>query len=356
MNSRLPNSLTYRDSGVDIDKGNALVERIGPLAAATKRLGADASLGGFGGVFDIGALGLKDPLLVSATDGVGTKLALAQQLDRHDTIGIDLVAMCVNDILAQGAEPLYFLDYFATGHLSLDTAEAVISGIADGCRQAGCALIGGETAEMPGMYEAGTYDLAGFAVGAVERDDLLPRAGISAGDILIGVPSSGLHSNGFSLMRKVIDVLGIDLASACPFHGDRTWGDIILAPTRIYADVARNLTRTGLVNGIAHITGGGLTENVPRIVPDALSAQISLPSWPLPPLFSWLRSEAGIEDQELRRTFNCGIGLVAAVPADAAEMCISSLAEIGEQAYAIGELVPRNAGSADGIVFTGNFT
>jgi phosphoribosylformylglycinamidine cyclo-ligase len=332
-------SLTYRDAGVDIDAGDELVEQIKPLAASTRRPGADGSLGGFGGLFDLKAAGFKDPVLVSGTDGVGTKLMLAFATGLHETIGIDLVAMCVNDVLAQGAEPLFFLDYFATGKLEPGTAAKVVSGIAEGCRQAGCTLVGGETAEMPGMYAKGHYDLAGFTVGAVERTDILPRTqDMKAGDTLIALPSSGPHSNGYSLVRRIVERSGLALTDCCPFDDSKKLGEALLAPTRIYVKAVLPLIRDHRIKGLAHITGGGLTENAPRMCPDHLVPQIDYSTWELPPVFKWLQAAGSVEDVEMRRTFNCGVGLVLAVePSDAASI-VDALRAAGEAPFIIGEL------------------
>ncbi len=337
-NSGLP-PLTYRDAGVDIDAGDALVDAIGPLAASTKRPGADGALGGFGGLFDLKAAGFKDPVLVSGTDGVGTKLMLAFATGRHETIGIDLVAMCVNDVLAQGAEPLFFLDYFATGKLDPGTGAKVVSGIAEGCRQAGCTLVGGETAEMPGMYAPGHYDLAGFVVGAVEREDILPKTNaMKAGDVLVALASSGPHSNGYSLVRAIVERSGLQLGDPAPFDKTKTLGEALLAPTRIYVKTLLPLIRGGQVKGLAHITGGGLTENTPRMLPDRLVAKIDYKAWTLPPVFQWLQQVGGISDEEMHRTFNCGIGIVLAVDPAALMPLMEQLANDGETAFVIGEL------------------
>ncbi|HVY89133.1 MAG TPA: phosphoribosylformylglycinamidine cyclo-ligase [Hyphomonadaceae bacterium] len=334
-------SLTYRDAGVDIDAGEDLVEAIKPMAASTRRAGADGSLGGFGGLFDLRAAGFKDPVLVSGTDGVGTKLMLAFATGRHETIGIDLVAMCVNDVLAQGAEPLFFLDYFATGKLERGTAAKVVSGIAEGCRQAGCTLVGGETAEMPGMYAAGHYDLAGFTVGAVERSDILPRTdAMKAGDALIALPSSGPHSNGYSLVRKIVERSGLKLDAAAPFDAKRSLGEALLAPTRIYVKTMLPLIREHRIKGLAHITGGGLTENTPRMCPDHLAPKIDYAAWTLPPVFQWLQATGNVAADEMRRTFNCGVGLVMAVEKADANGVIAALKASGEAPFVIGELGP----------------
>ena len=315
--------LTYADSGVSIAAGNALVRMIAPLARATARPGADAELGGFGGFFDPRAAGYIDPLLVAANDGVGTKLKLAIDTGRHDTVGIDLVAMCVNDLIVQGAEPLFFLDYFASGKLDLDVATAVVAGIAQGCRIAGCALIGGETAEMPGMYADGDYDLAGFAVGAVERGQQLTGKDVAAGDILVGVPSSGAHSNGFSLIRRVVSLRGHDLSAPAPFAAQVCLGEALLVPTRIYVADLLPLVRAGKIKAMAHITGGGFLENIPRVLPAGMRAVVDAPA--LPPLFDWLRSEGGISPEEMARTFNCGTGMVLVVAPDDADAVAKAL-------------------------------
>ncbi len=330
--------LTYEQAGVNIAAGNALVKAIGPLARATRRPGADAELGGFGGFFDLRAAGFTDPILVAANDGVGTKLKLAIDLDQHDGVGIDLVAMCVNDLIVQGAEPLFFLDYFATGKLDPAVAERVVAGIAQGCLVAGCALIGGETAEMPGMYAAGDYDLAGFCVGAVERGAQLTGAAIAPGDILLGLASSGVHSNGFSLVRKLIDVNGWRLDRPARFAPDQLLGTMLLEPTRIYVESLLPQIRAGRIHGLAHITGGGLLENIPRVLPEGCHAQVDADAWSLPPLFAWLQAGGGIEPEELARTFNCGIGMVAAVAKAEAEAVIYALEQAGETIQVIGRI------------------
>lgn len=329
--------LTYKDAGVDIEAGDALVRRIAPLARATARAGADAALGGFGGLFDLKAAGFVDPILVSGTDGVGTKLKIAIETGLHDTIGQDLVAMCVNDVLAQGAEPLFFLDYFACGALELGVAEAVVAGIARACQEAGCALIGGETAEMPGMYEAGHYDLAGFTVGAVERDRVLPRhKAMAAGDLLIGLASSGAHSNGYSLIRKIVARTGLAWDAPAPFAPGQSLGQALLTPTRLYPRLALPLIRSGLVSGLAHITGGGLTENTPRMLPKHLAPVIDAAAWPRPALFQWLQEEGGVAEAEMLRAFNCGIGLVICVAPQNADAALALLAGAGEPGLVIG--------------------
>ena len=337
------NGLTYAGAGVDIDAGNALVEAIKPAVRSTARPGADGAIGGFGGLFDLKAAGFVDPVLVAANDGVGTKLKIAVETGIHDTVGIDLVAMCVNDLVVQGAEPLFFLDYLATGALDVDQGAAIVAGIAEGCRQAGCALIGGETAEMPGMYRHGDYDLAGFAVGAAERGALLPRRdAMRAGDALLGLASSGLHSNGFSLVRRIIESGGAALGDRAPFDPGRRLGEALLEPTRIYVRaLLAAIGRTDAIAGLAHITGGGLTENVPRALPDHLAADIDPGAIAVPPVFAWLAREGGIAADEMLRTFNCGIGMVAIVAADRAEAVATCLREEGETVVPLGRLAPR---------------
>jgi len=333
------NGLTYKDSGVDIDAGEALVARIAPAARATRRPGADADLGGFGGLFDLKAAGFKDPILVSGTDGVGTKLKIAIDTGRFEGLGQDLVAMCVNDIVVQGAEPLFFLDYYATGKLEVKSAAIVIEGIARACRDTGCALIGGETAEMPGLYAKGDFDLAGFAVGAVERDAILPRTGtMKAGDVLIGVASSGVHSNGFSLVRKIVEQVRLHWASDAPFAPGRTLGEALLTPTRLYVKGALAAIRTGGVKGLAHITGGGITDNLPRCLPDGLDAVVDLARIPPLPVFGWLARAGGVAEAEMLRAFNCGIGLVAVTDEKDAEAVIAAFAAAGDTATRIGTL------------------
>jgi len=335
------NALTYKDAGVDIDAGNALVERIKPAAKSTDRPGVMAGLGGFGGLFDLKAAGYTDPVIVAATDGVGTKLRIAIDTGLLDTVGIDLVAMCVNDLVCQGAEPLLFLDYFATGKLSVDEAARVIEGIAAGCREAGCALIGGETAEMPGMYAKGDFDLAGFAVGAMERGQGLPLA-TRPGDMLLGVASSGVHSNGYSLVRKVVEVSGLAWDAPCPFGGG-TLGEALLAPTRIYVKSALAAVAAGGVRAIAHITGGGLTENLPRVLEGDTAANIELHSWPLAPVFGWLIEQSGMSEAEALKTLNCGIGLVVVVDPSAEARVKAVLEEAGETVWRIGLLTEAEA-------------
>ncbi|VAV89868.1 Phosphoribosylformylglycinamidine cyclo-ligase [hydrothermal vent metagenome] len=333
------NSLDYAKAGVNIDAGNELVAKVKPLAASTSRPGADTGLSGFGGAFDLKAAGFDDPILISGTDGVGTKLKLASQCDIHHTVGIDLVAMCVNDILAQGAEPLFFLDYFATSKLEPIQAANVVAGIADGCRQAGCALIGGETAEMPGMYARDEYDMAGFVVGAAERGQLLPTHELmQAGDALIGLASSGPHSNGFSLIRKIIEISGVSLTDPAPFDPDQTLGEALLEPTRIYVKALLPLIRSGMVKGLAHITGGGLIENPPRMLPAHLIAEINPSKWVRPPVFHWLEQTGGIHSTEMMRTFNCGIGMIVCVSHENASEVLLELELSGETAFLIGSL------------------
>jgi phosphoribosylformylglycinamidine cyclo-ligase len=332
--------LTYAEAGVDIDAGNTMVEAIKPLVRATRRRGADAEIGGFGGLFDLKAAGFRDPILVAANDGVGTKVKIAIEAGRHDTIGIDLVAMCVNDIVVQGAEPLFFLDYFAVGRLRPDIGVAVVRGIAEGCRLAGCALIGGETAEMPGLYAAEDYDLAGFAVGAAERGTLLPRADIAAGDVLLGLPSSGVHSNGFSLVRRIVQEAGSGWADVAPFAPSRSLGEALLEPTRIYVKPLLSALRaTGAVKALAHITGGGFPDNIPRVLPSGLGASLDLDSIPVPPVFGWLAEAGHVAEAEMLRTFNCGIGMIAVVAAGEASTLTRALRDAGETPILIGEIV-----------------
>ncbi|MGD9649864.1 MAG: phosphoribosylformylglycinamidine cyclo-ligase [Dongiaceae bacterium] len=339
---------TYKQAGVDIEAGNTLVEVIKPLTRGTARPGADGSLGGFGAIFDLQAAGYKDPLLVSTTDGVGTKLKIAILAEKHDTIGIDLVAMCVNDLIVQGAEPLIFLDYYACGKLEVEVAREVIAGIAAGCRIAGCALVGGETAEMPGMYKSEDYDLAGFAVGAVERSMLLDGRTIGAGDVILGLASDGVHSNGFSLVRKIVEDLKLSYNSPAPFALDRKLGEALLTPTRIYVQSILPLIRQGKIKGLAHITGGGLLENIPRVLPAHLRAEIDLKSWHLPPVFQWLKNAGNVPDEDMARTFNCGIGMMAVVAASEAAIVTADLTRSGEKVYQIGRIMPRQ-GSEDPV-------
>ena len=330
--------LTYADAGVSIEAGNALVKAIGPLAKSTARPGADAELGGFGGFFDLKRAGYSDPLLVAANDGVGTKLKLAIETGRHDGVGIDLVAMCANDLIVQGAEPLFFLDYYATGKLDNDVAAAVVSSIADGCRQAGCALIGGETAEMPGMYSSGDYDLAGFCVGAVERDKVLTGADIMPGDVILGLASSGVHSNGFSLVRRIIAERGWKLDEAFPSAAGKTLGDVLLEPTRIYVRSLLPLVQQGRAKGLAHITGGGLLENIPRVLPDNCHAVVDSDSWDLPAIFKELQAGAGISGEEMAWTFNCGIGMAVIVGEAGVASISQALEGAGETVFRIGRI------------------
>ncbi len=330
--------LTYADAGVDIDAGNALVERIKPAAKRTNRPGVMAGLGGFGALFDPKAAGFRDPVLVAATDGVGTKLRIAIDTGNVDTIGIDLVAMCVNDLVCQGAEPLFFLDYFATGKLGVEAAARIVAGIAEGCVGARCALIGGETAEMPGMYAEGDFDLAGFAVGAMERGRALP-AGVAEGDVLLGLASDGVHSNGYSLVRKLVELSGLGWDAPCPW-GEGSLGAALLAPTRLYVTGALAAIQTGGVHALAHITGGGLTENLPRVLPEGLGALIDLDEWALPPVFRWLAEAGGIAEADLLKTFNCGIGMVLAVAPAQLPAVRAALAAEGEKVVQIGRVQP----------------
>ncbi|UZK66909.1 phosphoribosylformylglycinamidine cyclo-ligase [Sphingomonas sp. M1-B02] len=333
-----PKAYTYAQAGVSIAAGNALVRAIGPLAKSTRRPGADADLGGFGGLFDLKAAGFSDPLLVAANDGVGTKLKLAIEHDAHDGVGVDLVAMCANDLVVQGAEPLFFLDYYASGKLDPQVAERVIASIAEGCRQAGCALIGGETAEMPGMYADGDYDLAGFCVGAVERSQLLDGSAIRPGDMILGLASTGVHSNGFSLVRRLAADKGWKLDRPAVFDQDVLFIDALMAPTRIYVRSLLPEIRKGRIHGLAHITGGGLLENVPRVLPEGCHARIDAAAWPLPRLMAFLQAQGNIEPEEMARTFNCGIGMVAAVAAEDAEAVAAGLTEAGETVFRIGAI------------------
>jgi phosphoribosylaminoimidazole synthetase len=334
-----PNGLTYAQAGVDIDAGNALVEAIKPLAKATRRPGADAALGGFGALFDLKAAGYDDPLLVTTTDGVGTKLRVAIETGMHGTVGIDLVAMCVNDLLAQGAEPLLFLDYLATGKLDVEQATSVIEGIAAGCLEAGAALVGGETAEMPGMYGSGDYDLAGFCVGAVDRKGVLPKVGDQrAGDLMVAIESSGPHSNGFSLIRRIVERSGLAWDAPAPFEDSVTLAEALLRPTKIYIADVLPLIRNGWVKAVAHITGGGLIENPPRVIAEGLVPQFYWDAWPLPAVFDWLQRTGGLDDHELRRTFNCGVGLILVVSPRNVEAVMAALLETGQTAFVCGQL------------------
>lgn len=329
--------LTYAQAGVDIDAGNRMVELIKPLVRATARPGADAEIGGFGGLFDLKRIGYRDPVLVAATDGVGTKLKVAIETGRHDTIGIDLVAMSVNDLVVQGAEPLFFLDYYACGKLEPEIGAAVVAGISIGCREAGCALIGGETAEMPGVYQGDDYDLAGFAVGAVERDGILPRSDIADGDIIVGLASSGIHSNGYSLARKVVEKTGLPWAAPAPFLPERSLGNAILTPTRIYVNACITAIReTKAVKGMAHITGGGFPDNIPRILPKGLGARIDLTQITVPPVFQWLAREGNIAQNEMLRTFNCGIGMTVVTAPGEVDAVTKTFERSGETAVVLG--------------------
>ena len=338
--------LTYRDAGVDIDAGDSLVENIKPYAKRTMRPGVLAGIGGFGALFQV-PRGYKEPVLVSGTDGVGTKLKLAFELKRHDTVGIDLVAMSVNDILTLGAEPLFFLDYYACGKLDVKSATQVVKGIAAGCEQAGCALIGGETAEMPGMYPAGEYDLAGFAVGVVEKSKIISGKGIKPGDVILGLGSNGAHSNGYSLIRKIISTKRVNLSAKL---GGKPLKDLILAPTRIYVKPVLALAKKVPLKGLAHITGGGLVENIPRVLSDGLSARIDQSAWPMPPLFTWLQQQGNVADSEKHRVFNCGIGMIIVVDARHAAKAQAMLTRDGERVWRIGEVVRRKRGEAQTVV------
>jgi phosphoribosylformylglycinamidine cyclo-ligase len=346
---KTPTNSAYKDAGVDIDAAAALVERIKPHVKSTARAGVMSGIGGFGALFDLKETRYKDPVLVSATDGVGTKLKIATEMDRHDTIGIDAVAMCVNDIIVQGAEPLFFLDYFATGKLQTGVAEDVIKGIAEGCRQAGCALIGGETAEMPGMYAPGEYDIAGFTVGAVERNEIITGARIKSGDIILGLSSNGLHSNGFSLVRKIIKTTqGYTYESRVPFEKELNLGELALIPTRIYVKSIlkalehKNADGKPLIKGMAHITGGGLIENIPRILPEETKAEIKAQSWRVPSIFKWLLEVGGLDKFDMARTLNCGIGLVVVVDEQDAKTISNTLKKQGESVFEIGQIVRRD--------------
>ena len=348
------NGLSYKQAGVDIDAGNALVEAIKPAVKSTRRPGADGEIGGFGGLFDLKAAGFSDPVLVAANDGVGTKLRIAIEAGLHDTVGIDLVAMCVNDIVVQGAEPLFFLDYFATGALNVEQGTAIVNGIAEGCRQAGCALIGGETAEMPGMYHGGDYDLAGFAVGAAERGTLLPRADIAAGDKLVAIASSGVHSNGFSLVRKIVSMSGLGWSDDAPFAPGTSLGEALLSPTKIYVKPILGALRAGIgIKALAHITGGGFQENIPRVLPSSLAANVDLNAVSTPKVFGWLAQQGNIAEREMLRTFNCGVGMLVAVTAADADALVIHLEREGETASIVGELVER---SGDAVEFTGSLS
>lgn len=340
------NGLSYADAGVDIEAGNALVDRIKPAAASTKRPGVMDGLGGFGAMFDLKAAGYSDPVLVAATDGVGTKLRIAIDTGILDTVGIDLVAMCVNDLVCQGAEPLFFLDYFATGKLDIDEAAAVVAGIAEGCTQSNSALVGGETAEMPGMYAKGDFDLAGFSVGAMERGNSLP-SGVQKGDVLLGLASSGVHSNGYSLVRKIVELSGLGWESPCPF-AEGTLGKALLAPTKLYVRSGLAAHRAGGLHALAHITGGGITENLPRALPEGLGVKVDLSAWNLPPMIKWLADQANIAEAELLKTFNCGIGMVAIVAADQAQALTEVFQAHGETVIRMGEVAEGN-----GVTYSG---
>ena len=342
--------LDYRSAGVDINAGNALVERIKPVAARTRIPGVLAGLGGFGSLFELPVDRFRQPVLVAGTDGVGTKLKLAIETGRHDGVGIDLVAMCVNDIIVQGAEPLFFLDYYATGHLDVNVAASVIEGIGKGCELAGCALVGGETAEMPGMYEAGDYDLAGFCVGIVEKSTILDGSRVSTGDRLIGLASSGPHSNGYSLIRKILERAGVQAQQTT---SDETIIDTLMQPTRIYVKPLLELMKTIPVHALAHITGGGITENLPRVLPQGTSAQINLGSWRRPPVFEWLKDQGRVEQAEMLKTFNCGVGMIVCVAPEDEIATLTALKAAGEQAFSIGEIVP--ADTAPTVAYLGQW-
>jgi phosphoribosylformylglycinamidine cyclo-ligase len=342
--------LSYRGAGVDIDAGTRFVDNIKPLAGSTDRAGVVSGIGGFGGLFDTRAAGFTDPILVAATDGVGTKLKIASQVGRHDSIGIDLVAMCVNDLVVQGAEPLFFLDYFATSKLDPEANTDIVAGIAEGCRMAGCALIGGETAELPGLYAPGEYDLAGFAVGAAERGTLLPRADIAASDVVLGLASDGVHCNGYSLVRRVVEQAGARYDHAAPFGGVRTLGDVLLTPTRIYVKSCLAAIAEGNVKALAHITGGGLVENLPRILPDGLGIELYAKAWDIPPVFCWIKSTGGVAEAEMVRTFNCGIGMAVIAAPDHASDVANLLTETGENVIPIGEVVAKSADAARVVI------
>ena len=347
------NGLTYADAGVDIDAGNRLVDMIKPLVRATARPGAGAEIGGFGGLFDLKAAGFADPVLVAATDGVGTKVKIAIEANIHDGIGIDLVAMSVNDLVVQGAEPLFFLDYFACSKLDPEAAGVIVAGVAEGCRESGCALIGGETAEMPGLYKDGDYDLAGFAVGAAERGTLLPTPDIAEGDIVIGLASSGVHSNGFSLVRKIVELTGLGFDAQAPFSPVMTLGGALLTPTKLYVkSCLRAIRETGAVKGLAHITGGGFTDNIPRVLPKNLGVRIDLAALNVLPVFKWLAAEGNVAELELLRTFNCGVGMVAIVRPDAVHEVMDVLRDAGETVTRLGEVIAVDGD--DRVVYDGH--
>jgi phosphoribosylformylglycinamidine cyclo-ligase len=344
--------LTYADAGVDIDAGNAMVEAIKPLVRSTRRPGADGEIGGFGGLFDLKAAGFVDPILVAANDGVGTKVKIAIESGIHDTVGIDLVAMCVNDLVVQGAEPLLFLDYYATGKLDPQAGVAIVKGIAEGCRQAGCALIGGETAEMPGLYAEGDYDLAGFAVGAAERGRLLPSQDLREGDVILALPSSGVHSNGFSLVRRIVAREGLAWDAPAPFDATRTLAQALLEPTRIYVKpLLSAIKSTGAIKALAHITGGGFPENIPRVLPPTLAARLDLSTISAPPVFGWLARAGGVAEKEMLRTFNCGVGMIVVVAAEAEAAVTEALAAAGEQPFRLGALAAR--GEGERVIYEG---
>jgi phosphoribosylformylglycinamidine cyclo-ligase len=354
MNDKGRSGLTYSQAGVDIDAGNRMVDLIKPLVRATARPGADAEIGGFGGVFDLARTGFKDPVLVAATDGVGTKVKIAIDTGRHATIGIDLVAMSVNDLVVQGAEPLFFLDYFACGRLDPEAGAGVVAGIAEGCRQAGCALIGGETAEMPGLYRGGDYDLAGFAVGAAERGTLLPRGDVAAGDVVLGLASSGVHSNGYSLVRRIVETSGLGWDAPAPFAPGQTLGEALLTPTRIYvAACLKAIRATGGVKALAHITGGGFPDNIPRVLPKGLGVRLDLACVPVLPVFKWLAAAGAVAEPEMLRTFNCGIGMVAVIEPQRADEVAALLTQAGETVRRLGEIIRLPAESAAQVTYDG---
>jgi phosphoribosylformylglycinamidine cyclo-ligase len=350
MSQSKTTGLTYADAGVDIDAGNAMVDRIKPLVRATRRPGADAEIGGFGGLFDLKAAGFKDPILVAANDGVGSKVKIAIETGRHATVGIDLVAMCVNDLVVQGAEPLFFLDYFATGRLEPEVGAQIVEGIAAGCREAGAALIGGETAEMPGLYAGKDYDLAGFSVGAAERGSLLPRHDVGPGDLILGLPSSGVHSNGFSLVRRIVSDAGLSWTDPAPFADGIDLGAALLVPTRIYVKALLHALKEPGIKALAHITGGGFPENIPRVLPATCTAEIDLSAIAVPSVFGWLAKSGNVAESEMLRTFNCGIGMIVVVAADARDSVVEALREAGEAPVDLGRLLP--AGPAR-VTYTG---
>ena len=346
--------LTYAQAGVDIDAGNEMVDRIKPLVRATRRPGADAEIGGFGGLFDLKAAGFTDPILVAANDGVGTKVKIAIESGIHDTVGIDLVAMCVNDLIVQGAEPLFFLDYYATGKLDPATGAAIVKGIATGCIESGCALIGGETAEMPGMYAGDDYDLAGFAVGAAERGRLLPRGDLQPGDVLFGLPSSGVHSNGFSLVRRIVALTGLAWDAQAPFAPGRTLAQALLAPTRLYVKpLLAALKATDGIKALAHITGGGFPDNIPRVLPEGLGVSLDLAAIPVPPVFGWLAATGNVAEREMLRTFNCGVGMIVVAEAARAAEVEAALKAAGESPVRMGEVV-AHSGDEERVAYRGH--